>query len=62
MATNFLNFCMADSGLDLALGAAGFEFAAGCGCIYTRSAEGGTSSGLFLGWVVALAVGFVGIG
>ena len=28
-------------GLDLALGAAGFEFAAGGGCIYTRSAEGG---------------------
>ena len=33
-------------GLDLPLGAAGFEFAAGGGCIYTRSAEGGTSSGL----------------
>ena len=46
----------AGSGLDFALGAGatGFEFAAGGGCIYTRSAEGGTSSGLFLGWAVAL--------
>ena len=46
----------AGNGLDLALGAGavGFEFAAGCGCIYTRSTEGGTSSGLFLGWTVAL--------
>ena len=45
----------AGNGLDLPLGAgaAGFEFAAGCGCIYTRSAEGGTNSGLFLGWAVA---------
>ena len=43
MATSSLNFCMADSGLDLPLGAgaAGFDFAAGGGCIYTRSAEGG---------------------
>ena len=42
IATNFLKFCsMAASGLDLALGAAGFEFVAGGGCIYTRSAEGG---------------------
>ena len=32
-------------GLDLTLGAAGFEFAAGGGYIYTRSVEGGTSSG-----------------
>ena len=48
-------FCMACSGLDLLLEAcaAGFEFAAGYGCIYTRSAEGGTNSGLFLGWAVA---------
>ena len=37
MATSFLNFCMADSGLDLALGAAGFEFAAGVDSMYTGS-------------------------
>ena len=37
-------------GLDLALGAgaAGFDFAAGVGSMYTWSAEGATSSGLFL--------------
>ena len=38
LATNFLNFCMACSdGLDLALGvgAAGFEFVAGVGSMYT---------------------------
>ena len=63
MATNFLKFCsMAASGLDLALGAVGFEFAAGGGCIYTRSAEGGTSSGLFLGWAVALGSKSMGFG
>ena len=50
MATNFLKFCsMAASGLDLALGAACFEFAAGGGCIYTRSAEGVLAVGCF--WV-----------
>ena len=40
LATNFLNFYMAGSdGLDLALGAgaAGFEFAAGVGSMYTGS-------------------------
>ena len=40
LATNFLNFYMAGSdGLDLALGAsaAGFEFAAGGGSVYTGS-------------------------
>ena len=37
MATSFLNFCMAESGLDLALGAAGFEFVAGVGNMYTDS-------------------------
>ena len=49
-------FCMACSGLDLALGAgaAGFDFVAGGGCIFTRSAEGATGSGLFLGWAMAL--------
>ena len=62
MATSFLNFCMADSGLDLALGAAGFEFAAGGGCMYTRSAEGGISSGLFLGLAVALGSKSMGFG
>ena len=55
MATSFLNFCMADSGLDLALGAAGFEFAAGVGSMYT-------GSGLFWGWAVALGFNFMGIG
>ena len=52
MATSFLNFCMADSGLDLALGAAGFEFAAGAGSMYTWSSEGATGSRLFWGWSV----------
>ena len=52
----------AGNGLDLALGAAGFGFAAGGDCIYTRSAEGGTSSGLFWGWAVALGFNFMGIG
>ena len=50
VATNLLKFCMAGSdGLDLALGAgaAGFEFAAGVGSMYT-------GSGLFWGWAVAL--------
>ena len=39
MATSFLNFCMADSGLNLALGAGAidFEFAAGVGNMYTGS-------------------------
>ena len=52
----------AGNGLDLALGAAGFEFVAGGGCIYTRSTEGGTSSGLFLGWAVALGSKSMGFG
>ena len=60
----------AGSGLDLDLGAGatGFDFVAGVGCgaggdcIYTRSAEGGTSSGLFWGWAVALGFNFMGIG
>ena len=45
-------FSMACSGLDLALGdgAAGFGCATGMGSMYTWSAVGGTSSGLFLGW------------
>ena len=61
MATNSLKFCLTCSGMDLALGAAGFEFAAGVGCIYTRSAEGGTSSGLFLGCAVALGSKSMGL-
>ena len=65
MATNSLKFCMACSdGLDLPLGAgaAGFDFSAGVGSIYTRSAEGGTSSGLFLGRAVALGSKSMGFG
>ena len=49
MATNFLKFCMACSdGLDLPLGAgaAGVDFVAGVGSMYTWSSEGATSSGL----------------
>ena len=59
---------MADSGLDLALGAAGFELAAGVGCgagegrIYTWSTEGATGSGLFLSWAVALGSKSMGFG
>ena len=56
MATNFLNFCMAGSdGLDLALGAgaAGFEFAAGVGSMYT-------GSGLYVVWALALGSKFMG--
>ena len=58
-------FCMACSdGLDLWLGAgaACVGFGAGGDCIYTRSAEGGTSSGLFWGWAVAIGFNFMGIG
>ena len=57
MATNSLKFCMACSdGLDLPLGAgaAGFDFSAGEGRIYTWLSEGATGSGLFLGWAMAL--------
>ena len=47
-----MKFCMAGSdGLDLALGVG----AAGGGSMYT-------SSGLFLGWAVALGFEFMGIG
>ena len=59
---------MVDSGLDLALGAAGFEFAAGVGCgagegrIYTWSAEGATGSGHLVSWAVAVGFNYVGIG
>ena len=59
---------MADSGLDLALGAAGFEFAAGVRCgagegrIYTWSVEGATGSGYLVFWAVAVGFNYVGIG
>ena len=53
---------MADSGLELALGAAGFEFAAGVGSMYTGSVEGGTNSGMFYGWAVALGSKSMGFG
>ena len=52
----------ASNGLDLALGAAGFGFAACGDCIYTRLAEGGTSSGLFWGWAVAVVSKSMGFG
>ena len=41
-------------GLDLALGAdaAGFDFVAGVGSMYTWSSEGATGGGLFWGWSV----------
>ena len=44
----------AGNGLDLALGATGFEFAAGGGCIYTRSVEGAIGSGHLVAWAVAV--------
>ena len=54
----------AGNGLDLALGAgaAGFDFYAGVGSIYTWSSEGGTGSGLLWDWAVALGFNFMGIG
>ena len=57
---------MADSGLDLALGAASFEFATGVGCgagegrIYTWSVEGATGSGHLVAWAVANGSKFMG--
>ena len=53
----------AGNGLDLSLGAgaAGFDFVSGVGSMYTRSAEGGTSSGLFLGLAVAMVSKSMGI-
>ena len=54
----------AGNGLDLALGAGavGFEFAAGCGCIYTRLSEGATGSGVLVSWVVAMVSKPMGFG
>ena len=56
-ATNLLNFCMTDSGLDLWLGAgaACVDFGTGGSSMYT-------GSGLFWGWAVALGFNFMGIG
>ena len=68
MATSSLKFCMTCSGLDLALGAAGFEFATGVGCgagegrIYTWSAEGATGSGYLVSWAVAVVSKSMGFG
>ena len=68
MATSSLKFCMTCSGLDLALGAAGFEFAAGDGCgagegrIYTWSAEGATGSGYLVSLAVAVLSKSMGFG
>ena len=46
----------AGNGLDLPLGtgAAGFEFAAGVGKIYTWSPKGATGSGYLVSWAVAV--------
>ena len=58
-------FCSTSSDwLDLALGAgaAGFDFSAGVGSMYTWSSEGATANGLFWGWAVALGFNFMGIG
>ena len=64
-ATSLLKFCMAcRDGLDLPLGAgaAGFDFSASVGSMYTWSFVGATGSGLFWGWAVALGFNFMGIG
>ena len=63
MATSSLNFCMADSGLDLPLGAAGvlcWDWDAGR--IYTWSVEGAAGSGFLVAWAVAVGFSFKGIG
>ena len=64
MATSSLNFCMADSGLDLLLGAgaAGFDFVAGVGSMYTWSSEGATGSGVLVSWAVAMVSKPMGFG
>ena len=55
-------FCMACSGLDLALGAgaAGFDFVAGVGSMYTDSG-GAAGSGVLVSWAVARVSKFMGI-
>ena len=56
MATNFYKFCMAGSArLALAL-----EAEAGSSCIGCATGRVYTSSGLFLGWAVALGSKFMG--
>ena len=65
MATNFLMFCMACSdGLDLPLGAgaAGFDFSAGVGSMYTWSSEGTTGSGYLVSWAVVVVSKSIGFG
>ena len=59
MATNLLKFFSigSDDGVTflvgvLGAGAAGFEFAAGVGIIYTWSVEWASGSGLFMAWAV----------
>ena len=52
-------------GLDLALGAAGaagFDFSAGEGRIYTWLSEGATGSGHFVAWAVAVVSKSIGFG
>ena len=64
-ATNIFKFFMAGSdGLDLPLGAgaAGFEFFAGVGSMYTWSSEGATGSGFLVSWAVAMVSKPMGFG
>ena len=61
-ATSLLMFCMACSGLDLALGAAGvlcWDWDAGR--IYTWSVDGAVGSGLLVAWAVAMVSKSMGI-
>ena len=69
MATNLLKFfsIVSDDGVAfvvgvLGAGAAGFEFAAGVGKIYTWSVEGATGNGLLVAWVVVVGFNSVGNG
>ena len=66
MATNFLKFFSigSDDGVAfmvgvLGEGAAGFEFAAGVGRLYTWSVKGATGSGLLVAWAVAVGFNYV---
>ena len=54
----------AGNGLDLALGAgaAGFDFSAGVGSMYTWSFEGATGSGYLVAWAVAVVSKSTGFG
>ena len=63
MATNFLRLFKAGSArLVLVVGVFGVDCAAGVGSMYTWSAEGAISSGLFLGWAVASGSKSMGFG